>query len=194
MSDAPARGAQVRAALPMRGQRVPAPQPPSASILPMAKRTKTLVGLDIDATGIVAASVGGQRPRCASSAPPSRRSSPGIVRDGEVADVEAWPTRCATLFRDNKGLDKRVRVGVANQKIVVRVIDLPYLEDAKELAAAVRFQAQDQLPMPLEHAVLDYQPLDVVDDDDGPPPARAARRGPPRHGRARPRRAARRRA
>ena len=59
-----------------------------------------------------------------------------------------------------------MRVGLANQKIVVRVIDLPYLEDAKELEAAVRFQAQDQLPMPLEHAVLDYQPLDVVNDAD----------------------------
>ena len=75
----------------------------------------------------------------------------------------------------------------------MRVLDLPYLEDAKELEAAVRFQAQDQLPMPLEHAVLDYQPLDVVDRRDRPPPARPARRRPPRDGRARPRRPARRR-
>ncbi len=132
----------------------------------MAKRTKTLVGLDIDATGIVAASVavnGRVRVERAAFAP----LEPGIIRDGEVADVEGLADALRALYRENKGLDKRVRVGLANQKIVVRVVDLPYLEDAKELAAAVRFQAQDQLPMPLEHAVLDHQPLAVVNDPAG---------------------------
>lgn len=129
----------------------------------MAKRTKTLVGLDIDATGIVAASVvvnGRVRVERVAFAP----LEPGIIRDGEVADVDGLAEALKTLYRENKGLDKRVRVGLANQKIVVRVVDLPYLEDAKELAAAVRFQAQDQLPMPLEHAVLDHQPLAVISD------------------------------
>jgi type IV pilus assembly protein PilM len=132
----------------------------------MAKRTKTLVGLDIDATGIVAASVvvnGRVRVERAAFAP----LEPGIIRDGEVADVDGLAEALRTLYRENKGLDKRVRVGLANQKIVVRVVDLPYLEDAKELAAAVRFQAQDQLPMPLEHAVLDHQPLAVINDGTG---------------------------
>ena len=132
----------------------------------MAKRTKTLVGLDIDATGIVAASVvvnGRVRVERVAFTP----LEPGIIRDGEVADVDGLADALRTLYRENKGLDKRVRVGLANQKIVVRVVDLPYLEDAKELAAAVRFQAQDQLPMPLEHAVLDHQPLAVVNDATG---------------------------
>jgi type IV pilus assembly protein PilM len=132
----------------------------------MAKRTKTLVGLDIDATGIAAASVvvnGRVRVERAAFAP----LESGIIRDGEVADVDGLADALRTLYRENKGLDKRVRVGLANQKIVVRVIDLPYLEDAKELEAAVRFQAQDQLPMPLEHAVLDHQRLAVIDDVTG---------------------------
>jgi len=132
----------------------------------MAKRSKTLVGLDIDATGIVAASVavnGRVRVERVAVTP----LEPGIIRDGEVADVDGLAEALKTLYRENKGLDKRVRVGLANQKIVVRVVDLPYLEDAKELEAAVRFQAQDQLPMPLEHAVLDHQPLVIVDDPAG---------------------------
>jgi type IV pilus assembly protein PilM len=132
----------------------------------MAKRTKTLVGLDIDATGIVAASVvvnGRVRIERVAFTP----LEPGIIRDGEVADVDGLADALRTLYRENKGLDKHVRVGLANQKIVVRVVDLPYLEDAKELEAAVRFQAQDQLPMPLEHAVLDHQRLAVIDDATG---------------------------
>jgi type IV pilus assembly protein PilM len=132
----------------------------------MAKRSKTLVGLDIDSTGIVAASVavnGRLRVERAALTP----LEPGIIRDGEVADVDGLADALRTLYRENKGLDKRVRVGLANQKIVVRVVELPYLEDAKELEAAVRFHAQDQLPMPLEHAVVDHQRLDVITDETG---------------------------
>jgi type IV pilus assembly protein PilM len=132
----------------------------------MAKRTKTLVGLDIDATGIVAASVavnGRLRVENAAVAP----LEPGIIRDGEVADVDGLADALKGLYRANKSLNKRVRVGLANQKIVVRVVDLPYLEDPKEIAAAVRFHAQDQLPMPLEHAVVDHQRLDVITDETG---------------------------
>jgi type IV pilus assembly protein PilM len=132
----------------------------------MAKRNKTLVGLDIDATGIVAASVAvNGRVRVENAG--VMALEPGIIRDGEVADVDGLAEALRALYRANKGLDKRVRVGLANQKIVVRVIELPYLEDAKEIDAAVRFHAQDQLPMPLEHAVVDHQRLDVITDATG---------------------------
>lgn len=127
----------------------------------MAKRTKNLVGVDIDPSGITVAQVavnGRINVEAAAFAP----LEPGIVRDGEVIDSEALGDALRTLFRDNKGLGKRVRVGVANQKIVVRPLELPYLSDAKELDAAVRFHAADQLPMAIDQAVIDYQPLEVV--------------------------------
>jgi type IV pilus assembly protein PilM len=65
------------------------------------------------------------------------------------------------------GLGKRVRVGIANQRTVMRTLDLPPVTDRKELAAAVRFQAQDQVPMPLSNAVLDFHPLGLVDTPSG---------------------------
>ena len=82
--------------------------------------------------------------------------------------MEGLADALRTLYRENKGLDKRVRIGIANAKIVVRTIELPPIADRKELETAVRFQAQDQIPMPLDAAVLDFQPLDVVDTADGP--------------------------
>ena len=133
----------------------------------MAKRTKSLVGLDIDPSGITAAEVrvngriGIER---AAMAP----LETGIVRDGEITDAEGLAETLRTLYRDNRGLGKQVRIGVANQKIVVRVIELPPIIDEKELDAAVRFHAQDQLPMPLDQAVIDYQRLDMVEGDGGP--------------------------
>jgi type IV pilus assembly protein PilM len=89
------------------------------------------------------------------------------VREGEVVDQAALTEALRELFSDNK-LSKRVRVGVANQRTVMRTLELPPVTDHKELAAAVRFQAQDQVPMPLNNAVLDFHPLGIVDTPAGP--------------------------
>src|SRR4051794_10442731 len=124
----------------------------------MAKRVSTIVGLEIEPSAIHAASVtvnGRIAVREAAVTP----LEPGVIRDGEVNDAEALTEALRSLYRDNKGLDKRVRIGVANQKIVVRILELPPIDDRKELETAVRFKAQDQIPMPLESAMLDYQLL-----------------------------------
>jgi type IV pilus assembly protein PilM len=133
----------------------------------MAKRTKSLVGLDIDPSGITAAEVrvnGRLSIERAAVAP----LEAGVVRDGEITDTEGLAETLRGLYRENRGLGKNVRVGVANQKIVVRVIELPPIIDEKELDAAVRFHAQDQLPMPLDQAVIDYQRLDMIEGEGGP--------------------------
>jgi type IV pilus assembly protein PilM len=134
----------------------------------MAKRvSKPFVGLDIEPSAVTAAqvSVNGSISIDRAAVMPLE---PGVVRDGEVADVEGLADALRALYRENKGLDKRVRIGIANAKIVVRTIELPVISDRKELATAVRFQAQDQIPMPLDAAVLDFQPLDVIDTENGP--------------------------
>jgi type IV pilus assembly protein PilM len=89
------------------------------------------------------------------------------VRDGEVTDEDALSEALRELFASS-GLSKRVRVGVANQRTVLRTLELPPVTDHKELAAAVNFQAQDQVPMPLNNAVMDFHPLGIVDTPAGP--------------------------
>jgi type IV pilus assembly protein PilM len=91
---------------------------------------------------------------------------PDTVREGEVADSVALSEALRELFGQSR-LGKRVRVGVANQRTVLRTLDLPPVTDRKELAAAVRFQAQDQVPMPLSNAVLDFHPLGIVETPGG---------------------------
>jgi type IV pilus assembly protein PilM len=89
------------------------------------------------------------------------------VREGEVLDEGVLSEVLREVFKDG-GLSRRVRLGVANQRTVLRTIELPPVTDRKELAAAVRFQAQDQVPMPLSNAVLDFLPLGVFETPDGP--------------------------
>jgi type IV pilus assembly protein PilM len=61
-----------------------------------------------------------------------------------------------------------VRLGIANQRIVVRTLDLPPLADEKAPAAAVKVQAPDHIPMPMEEAVLDWHSLGEVETAAGP--------------------------
>ena len=133
----------------------------------MAKTPTTLVGLELDPSGIHVAAVSTKSGLEITHAL-SVALEPGIVRDGEVADVEGLSAALRELWRDEKDLDRRVRIGIANQKIVVRVLELPPISDPKELAQAVLFQAQDEIPMPLESAVLDHQVLDIVTTEAGP--------------------------
>jgi type IV pilus assembly protein PilM len=133
----------------------------------MAKRIKNLVGLDIDPSGLTAVEVavnGRISIERAATAP----LEAGILRDGEIVDVERLTEALRALWKQHKRLGKRVRVGVASQKIVVRVIEMPPIDDPKQLDAAVQFQAQDHLPMPVESAVLDHRALGLVDTGSGP--------------------------
>lgn len=127
---------------------------------------RTVVGLDIEPGFVAAVQVRAGADGLAVERAAGVPLGPGIVRDGEVADTEALAAALRELFSDRK-LGRRVRIGVANQRIVVRTIDLPPLSDPKELAAAVRFNAQDHIPMPLEQAVLEHQSLGLVDTAEG---------------------------
>jgi type IV pilus assembly protein PilM len=131
-----------------------------------SRAAATLVGLDIQPGYVSAVQVrvnGKIEVQRAVGAP----LPPDTVREGEVIDGQALTETLRELFAGAR-LDKRVRVGVANQRTVLRTLELPPLPEGKELATAVRFQAEDQIPMPLESAVLDYQTLGVVDTPAGP--------------------------
>jgi type IV pilus assembly protein PilM len=120
----------------------------------------TVVGVDFDAAGIAATEVvsnGGVHVKTAAIA----ELPAGAVHDGEVADPEALGATLAEMFAAN-GLSQNVRLGLANQKIAVRTLHLPVIADADELETAIRFRAADEIPMPLDQAVMDYTVLGEV--------------------------------
>jgi len=93
----------------------------------------------------------------------------GIVQSGEVRDVPALAAALKGFFKANKLPRKAVRIGIANNRIGVRTVDIVGIDDPKQLANAVRFRAQEVLPIPLGEAVLDYQVLSESVDDEGHP-------------------------
>jgi len=90
----------------------------------------------------------------------------GAVRDGEVIDSDTVAGAIKQLWAQAKFSSKKVVVGVANQKVVVRQVDLPWLP-VKELRQSLAFQVQDFIPMPVEQAILDFHPLEEFTNDAG---------------------------
>jgi type IV pilus assembly protein PilM len=125
-----------------------------------------VVGLDIQ-PGFVAAVRARVNGSIAAERAAVAELAADTMRDGEVLDQDALSEALREMF-GRANLGKRVRVGVANQRTVLRTLELPPLTDQKELAAAVAFQAQDQVPMPLGNAVLDFHPLGIIDTPAGP--------------------------
>jgi type IV pilus assembly protein PilM len=80
----------------------------------------------------------------------------GSVVEGEIVDADAVASAIRQLMHTTGLRGANATVGVSNQKVVVRLIDLPYMEDA-ELQGAIRYQAQDYIPIPVEEAILDFQ-------------------------------------
>lgn len=129
------------------------------------QKTGPVVGLDIEAGSIAATevSVNGSARVTASAIRPLEA---GAFHEGEVLDPERLTAALKSLFAENK-LSKRVRLGIGNQRMVVRTMRLPAIEDPKEMEAAVRFQAQEQMPMPLDQAVLEHQVVGGVPAEEG---------------------------
>jgi type IV pilus assembly protein PilM len=125
-----------------------------------------VVGLDIGTSGVRAAELtlgkgAATLERFGQVALPE-----GAVRDGEVVDVAAVASAVKQLWAQAKFTTKKVVVGVANQKVVVRQVDLPWMP-ADELKKSLAFQVQDVIPMPVDEAILDYHPLMELTNDAG---------------------------
>jgi type IV pilus assembly protein PilM len=124
------------------------------------------VGLDIGTSGVRAAQLllgknGTTLERFGQVALPA-----GAVRDGEVIDPEAVTAAIKQLWSSVKFSTKKVTVGVANQKVVVRQVDLPWMP-LHELKASLAFHVQDVIPIPVEQAILDIHPLEEVVAENG---------------------------
>ena len=91
---------------------------------------------------------------------------PGAVRDGEIVNPDAVTVAVRQLWQTVKFSSKNVVLGVANQRVVVRQVDLPWMPD-KELRKSLPFQVGDLIPMPVDEAVLDIHPLEEVVAEDG---------------------------
>ncbi|HEX9717837.1 MAG TPA: type IV pilus assembly protein PilM [Actinomycetota bacterium] len=118
---------------------------------------RTRVGLDIGSTAVRAAEVGG------GDVPVLIRAAQvplpqGAVENGEVRQPALVAEALKELWDRSRIRARQVLLGVGNQRVVVREVALPWLPE-KELRSSLGFQVQEFIPISVEDAVLDFDPL-----------------------------------
>ena len=131
-----------------------------------------VIGLDIGTTGVRAAEV-----EFGSGGPSGRHPATlhrfgqvslplGAVRDGEVVEPELVSGAIRQVWAQQRFGSKIVVIGVGNQRVLVRELDLPWMPLA-QLKGSLPFQVQELLPMSTDEALLDYYPTSEFDGPNG---------------------------
>jgi type IV pilus assembly protein PilM len=128
--------------------------------------TKRMVGLKIGASQLAAARISNNGVAELQQLARDPLAG-GVVVAGELRDPEALGAALKAFFARHKLPKKNVRLGIASNRIGVRIIEIIGVEEEKQLANAVQFRAQEALPIPLDEAVLDYRVLDESVDSEG---------------------------
>jgi type IV pilus assembly protein PilM len=127
---------------------------------------RTAIGLDIGTSGVRAAELAFGKGQVTLQRFGQVALPEGAVRDGEVINPDLVAEALKQLWAHTKFSGRKVVIGVANQKVVVRQVDLPWMP-LDDLKKSLGFQVQDFVPMPVEQAVLDFHPLEEVSNAEG---------------------------
>jgi len=127
----------------------------------------TVVALDIGSSAIAGVELKTARERVTLAKAAVEPLPPGLVHDGEIVRPDELAAEIKRLWKTARFSGKRVRLGVANQRVVVRTIELPALDDEAERRAAVEFEAAEQIPIPPDQTVVDSQPVLRFTNDAG---------------------------
>ena len=123
-----------------------------------------VIGLDIGTTGVRAVEVEFDNGGAAKGAPGRVVRAGfvplpwGAVHDGEVAESATVSSAIKRLWAEQKFSSKEVVVGVGNQRVLVRELDMPALPPA-QLRAALPFQVEGLIPVAAGDALLDFYPV-----------------------------------
>ncbi|WP_432540387.1 type IV pilus assembly protein PilM [Kineococcus sp. SYSU DK002] len=127
---------------------------------------RNAVGLDIGTSGVRAAELSYGRDGITLEKFGQVALPEGAVRDGEVIDQAVVVDALKALWKGSGFREKRVALGVANQRVVVRQLDLPWMTRS-ELKVSLPLQVQEFLPMAVEDAVLDFHVTEELQGPEG---------------------------
>ena len=127
--------------------------------------TRDAVALDIGSSALKAVQIKRGRGGYSVGRTAVRPLPEGLVDDGQMIDIGAVAAEIKRMWREEHLPTGRVRLGVANSQVSVRTLELPHMDDADELRAAVEFEAGEVMPIPLHEAVLDFQPLPPLEGE-----------------------------
>ena len=91
----------------------------------------------------------------------------GAVASGVIAEPGVVTLAIQRLWKEHKFSGRDVVVGVASGHVLVRSIELPWVEP-EDLQKSLPYLVTDVLPIPLDDVILDFVPFEAVPTKDKP--------------------------
>ncbi len=127
---------------------------------------KTAIGLEINAATVRAAQIRYDKGSTTVVTLAENGLFPGVVTAGGVADPPALAAALTALWANFPLKGKRVILGVAGQRVVVRPATLPVMP-GKEIKEALPLYVSDSVPFDVNESELDFVISGIELDDDG---------------------------
>ena len=118
-----------------------------ARSIKVAKLHKTSEGYELDNYGI-------------------KLSPPDSIINGEILNPIAVADVLTEIVRDSGLRDNRAIIGITGQKVIIREIVLPLMED-KELLAGVMWEAPKYVPYDLDESIIDAAKVEEFEEKEG---------------------------
>jgi hypothetical protein len=112
---------------------------------------------------------GREAPQTGSAQVPHPPLPRDAIRRGVVVDQAAVAQALRALWAKGKFSTKAVVIGIANEGVLVRQMDLDWMPPA-DFRKALHYQVAEALPVPVDEANLDYhllEEVEVTDEHDG---------------------------
>ena len=93
-------------------------------------------------------------------------SPEGAIANGEILNTAVVAETLIKLLKDSGIKDNKAIVAITGQKVIIREIALPIMED-KELMAGVMWEAPKYVPYDLKESIVDAEKVDEFVEKDG---------------------------
>jgi type IV pilus assembly protein PilM len=77
------------------------------------------------------------------------------IEKGEIKNAAVLATGLKDIWRKNKISDRKVFIGIANQKVIAKEVQIPVLDD-NEINNSIKYQISDFIPIPKNNIIYDY--------------------------------------
>ncbi|MBM7622738.1 type IV pilus assembly protein PilM [Sporohalobacter salinus] len=80
----------------------------------------------------------------------------GAIVDGKLKDINSLVEQIEPLLKNNSFKAEQVVTAISGEEVIIRTIEIPNM-DEEELDEVIYWEAQEQIPISVESAILDYE-------------------------------------
>ncbi len=77
------------------------------------------------------------------------------IVNGEIQDIDLLSKGLKEAWSKYKIAGKQVFIGLSNQKVIVKEVNLPLIDD-EEISNSIKYQINDFIPLPKDNVIYDY--------------------------------------